>query len=174
MSAERLNTAGGATQTEPINQPRPKLCRVSWPIPELTGIDWTHVAIEAGAGALGYLLLILCNPAARFFRDGLALVNRHPRIWIWLTVLSCSYSLFQAAIAWRLGEFHPSLYDLVNWPAARAVDLNLAAQRCWLPALELLSGLFNQVVVSFPASGLAALLFLMNLGGANFNLIAES
>jgi hypothetical protein len=147
---------------------------VSWPIPELTGIDWTHVAIEAGAGVLGYLLLILCNPVARFFRDGLAIVNRHPRIWIWLAILSCSYSIFQAVIAWRLGEFHLSLYDLVNWPTARAVDLNLAAQRCWLPALELLSGLFNQVVVSFPASGLAAILFLMNWGGAHFNLIAEA
>lgn len=147
---------------------------MSWPIPDLTGIDWTHAAIEAGAGVLGYLLFVLCNPVSRFFGDGLRIVNRHPRIWIWLAVLSCSYSLFQAVIAWRLGELHVSLYDLVNWPGARSVDLNLAAKRCWLPALELSSGIFNQVVATFPASSLAALLFLMNWGGAHFNLIAEA
>jgi hypothetical protein len=147
---------------------------VSWPIPDLTGIDWTRAAFEIGAGGLGYLLLIFCNPVSRFFRDGLRIVNRHPRIWIWLAVLGCSYSVFQAVIAWRLGEFHVSLYDLVNWPAARSVDWNLAAKHSWLPTLELLSGVFNQVVVSFPASGLAALLFLMNWGGAHFNLIAEA
>jgi hypothetical protein len=147
---------------------------VSWPIPDLTGIDWTRAAIEAGAAGLGYLLFIFCNPVSRFFGDGLRIVNRHPRIWIWLVVLGCSYALFQALISWRLGELHLSLYDVVNWPAARSVDLNLAAKRCWLPAFELLSGIFNQVVVTFPASGLAALLFLMNWGGAHFNLIAEA
>ena len=133
-----------------------------------------RAAIEAGAAGLGYLLFILCNPVSRFFGDGLRIVNRHPRIWIWLAVLGCSYALFQAVISWRLGELHLSLYDVVNWPAARSVDLNLAAKRCWLPAFELLSGIFNQVMVTFPASGLAALLFLMNWGGAHFNLITEA
>ena len=138
------------------------------------GINWTRAAFEVGAAVLGYLLLIFGNPASRFFRNGLLIVNRHPRIWVWLAILGCSYSLFQIAIAWQLGELHLSLYDLVNWPAARAWDWEMAARRAWLPALELLSGTFNQVVVSFPCSGLAALLFLANWRGAHFNLVAES
>ena len=147
---------------------------MSWPIPELTGIDWTRAAFEFGVGALGYILLILNNPVARFFRDGLLIVNRYPRIWIWLAVLSCSYSLFQFVIAWQLGELRLSLYDLVNWPVPKPIDLRAAAGRSSLPALELVSGVFNQLVVSYPLSAVAAFLFLLNWSGSHFNLIAES
>jgi hypothetical protein len=147
---------------------------VSWPIPELTGIDWTRAGFEFGACIFGYTLLILTNPVARFFGDGLRIVNRHPRIWIWLAVLSCSYVVFQLVLEWQLGDLRLSLYNLVNWPPPKPIDWRAAAAHSCLPALELVSGVFNQLVVSYPASAVAAFLFLLNWGGAHFNLISEA
>ena len=55
--------------------------------------------------------------------------------------------------------------SLLYWPAFRPRDLGASAGQAWLPALELLAGLFNQAVVSYPTSALAALLFLANWRG---------
>jgi hypothetical protein len=118
------------------------------------------------AGALlGYLVLIFGNPASRFFRDGLRSLQRHPRMWIWLSVLGLVYMIFQALQAYQLGERDFSLMSLLYWPAFRPRDWVASASHAWLPALELVSGLFNQVVVSYPTSAVAALLFLMNWRG---------
>jgi hypothetical protein len=127
--------------------------------------SWQSVALPAAAILVGYLILIFANPAHRFFRDGLRCVRRHPRMWIWLSVLGLAYTLFQSFEAYRLGEAQVSIASLISWPAFKAHDWLTAARHAWLPALELLAGLFNQAVVSYPASALAALLFIMNWRG---------
>jgi hypothetical protein len=124
---------------------------------------WQWVALPAAAA--GYLILILANPARRFFRDGLRCVRRHPRMWIWLSALGLAYTLFRIFEACRLGEAQLSLASLLYWPAFKPHDWVIAARHAWLPALELLAGLFNQAVVSYPASALAALLFMINWRG---------
>jgi hypothetical protein len=126
---------------------------------------WQSAALPAAGTLLGYLILILANPARRFFRDGLRCVQRHPRMWIWLSVLGLAYTLFQNLQSYQLGEARFSLANFLSWPAFKPHDWRAAVARAWLPALELLAGLFNQAVVSFPTSAPAALLFLTNWRG---------
>src|ERR1700730_12094546 len=113
------------------------------------------------AGVLiGYLALIFGNPVARFFRDGLRCLQRHPRMWIWLSVLGLGYLIFHALQAYELGEERElSVMNLLYWPAFKPSGWGASAGQAWLAALELLAGLFNQAVVSYPASAIAALLF---------------
>jgi hypothetical protein len=115
------------------------------------------------AGALaGYLILVFANPAYRYFRDGLRCVQRHPRMWVWFCILALAYNLFQLLQVSQLREAEFSIQSLLYWPAFHPPDWYVVAQRAWLPALELLAGIFNQAVVSYPVSALAALLFLLN------------
>ncbi|MBV9129365.1 MAG: hypothetical protein JO298_03135 [Verrucomicrobia bacterium] len=86
-------------------------------------------------------------------------------MWIWLSVLGLAYTVFQVLQAYLLGEGELSLRHLLYWPAYKPHELAESAKKAWLPALELLAGLFNQAVVSYPASALAALLFLINWRG---------
>jgi hypothetical protein len=118
------------------------------------------------AGALiGYLVFMVANPVSRFFRDGLRCLQRHPRMWIWLSVLGMVYTIFQVLQAYEMGEMESSLMNLLYWPAFKPRDWGVSAAQAWLPGLELLAGLFNQAVVSYPTSALAALLFLTNWRG---------
>src|SRR6476660_1267411 len=114
------------------------------------------------AGVIGYLALVFGNPVSRFFRDGLRCLQRHPRMWVWLSVLGMVYTIFQFLQAYEMGEREFSLMNLLYWPAFKPRDLGASAGQAWLPGLELLAGLFNQAVVSYPTSALAALLFLTN------------
>ena len=50
-------------------------------------------------------------------------------------------------------------------------DWGASAGQAWLPGLELLAGLFNQAVVSYPTSALAALLFLTNWRGYQMHFL---
>src|SRR5262252_7526502 len=92
----------------------------------------------------GYLLLAFANPAYRYFRDGLRCVQRHPRMWVSLCILGLSYNLFQLLQAFQLGEAAFSIQSLLYWPPFRPPDWFVIAQHAWLPALELLAGIFNQ------------------------------
>ncbi len=126
---------------------------------------WQSVALPTAGALVGYLILIFANPAHRFFRDGFRCVQRHPRMWIWLSALGLVYTLFQILVAYQLGEAQFSLASLLHWPRLKPHDWRATAGHAWLPALELLAGLFNQAVVSYPTSAAAALLFLMNWRG---------
>ncbi len=64
-----------------------------------------------------------------------------------------------------MGEREFSLMSLLYWPPFKPRGLGESASHAWLAALELLAGLFNQAVVSYPASAVAALLFLTNWRG---------
>jgi hypothetical protein len=86
-------------------------------------------------------------------------------MWVWLGILALAYDLFQQLQAWQLGEAQFSIQGLLYWPLFHPPDGSLIVRRSCLPALELLAGIFNQTVVSYPASALAALLFLINWQG---------
>jgi len=83
-------------------------------------------------------------------------------MWVSLCILGLSYNLFQLLQAFQLGEAAFSIQSLLYWPPFRPPDWFVIAQHAWLPALELLAGIFNQAVVSYPASAAAAFLFLLN------------
>ena len=92
-------------------------------------------------------------------------------MWIWLSVLGLAHTVFQVLQAYQLGEREFSLRHLLYWPAYKPREWAESAKNAWLPALELLAGLFNQAVVSYPASGLAALLFLINWRGYQMHFL---
>ena len=76
------------------------------------------------------------DPAHRFFGDGLRCVQRHPRMWIWLSVLGLAYTFFQIFGAYQLGEAQFSLASLLHWPEIKPHDWRAAAGHAWLPALS--------------------------------------
>ncbi|HEY6841455.1 MAG TPA: hypothetical protein VI114_09575 [Chthoniobacterales bacterium] len=118
------------------------------------------------------MLLIFATPVSRFFRDGLRCLQRHPRMWIWLSVLGLAYLIFQALQAYQLGEERElSMMNLLYWPAFKPSGWGASAGQAWLAALELLAGLFNQAVVSYPASAIAALLFVVNWRGYQWQFL---
>jgi hypothetical protein len=86
-------------------------------------------------------------------------------MWVWLAVLGMVYTIYQALQASQFGGREFSLMSLLYWPPFKPHDWGTSAGHAWLPGLELLAGLFNQAVVSYPTSALAALLFLTNWRG---------
>jgi hypothetical protein len=86
-------------------------------------------------------------------------------MWIWLSILGLVYTIFQVLQGYEMGEGKFSLMNLLSWPAFEPRGWGASASQAWLPGLELLAGLFNQAVVSYPTSALAALLFLTNWRG---------
>jgi hypothetical protein len=133
--------------------------------PEIGLVAWQPVAIPIAAILVGYVVLFFANPAAQFFRDGLRCLKRHPRMWVWLSGLGLAYTFFQVIEDLGFGGMRYSLTSLLYWPAFNPPDWGVSAGWAWLPALEMLSGLFNQAVVSYPASAIAAILFLFNWRG---------
>lgn len=123
-----------------------------WPAP------WLLVA----AGSAGYLLLLVTNPVFPFLLNGLRALQRHPRIWLWFGALSGLYFLFQCIQAYELGFLQLGAGDVLYWPAFQPANGSRAAAKAWLPALDGVAGLFQQAVVTFPASAVAAFLFLIN------------
>jgi len=143
-------------------------------IAEAPGNNWQSLAIAAGLGLAGYALLIFTNPAYSFYRDGLRALKRYPRMWIWLTLLSVTYAVFQILQSCEVGEIRLTLTDLVHWPPFRPSDWSAAAGHAWLPSLEMVAGLFNQAIVGYPSSALAALLFLINWRGCRVGVISTA
>jgi hypothetical protein len=123
------------------------------------------VVLPIAGAVVGYLVLVVANPVFRFFRDGLRCLQRHPRMWIWLSILGLVYTIFQVLQGYEMGEGTFSWMNLLSWPSFKPRAWGAAASQAWLPGLELLAGLFNQAVVSYPTSALAALLFLTNWRG---------
>jgi hypothetical protein len=92
-------------------------------------------------------------------------------MWVWLCVLGLTYNLFRLLQASQLGEARFSIRELLYWPPFSLPDFYTVAKNAWLHALELLAGTFNQAVVSYPASAVAALLFLFNWQGCQIRFV---
>jgi hypothetical protein len=86
-------------------------------------------------------------------------------MWVWLMVFGLAYLSFHAFEDFQFKRQTLELSSILYWPSFRPPGLETAAAHAWLPALELLAGLFNQAVASFPSSAVAALLFIANWKG---------
>jgi hypothetical protein len=95
-------------------------------------------------------------------------------MWLWFCTLGLAYDLFQLIQAWQLGEAQFSIQSLLYWPLFHPPHWLVIAQEAWLPAHELLAGIFNQAVVSYPISAVAALLFLLNWRGYQAKFLAAA
>jgi hypothetical protein len=135
-------------------------------------IVWSAPWLLIGAGLTGYLLLLVTNPVFPFLLNGLRALQRHPRIWLWFGALSGLYFLFECIQAYELGFLQVSFGDVLYWPAFHPENGKIAAAKAWLPALDGVAGLFQQAVVTFPASALAAFLFLVNWRSARATALA--
>jgi hypothetical protein len=139
-------------------------------LPAMTAFSgsWQNLLLSIAIALAGYLIVLFTNPAWPAFRDGFRCLQRHPRIWLWLVVLGLGYAAFQFLQEYQLGNLQISLTSLIYWPPFKPADLQTAAARAWLPTLELLAGLFNQAIATYPFSALAAFLFLVNWRGYQF------
>ena len=138
---------------------------------DVGSIPWQPIVILIAAVVTSYLVLIFANPAAQFFRDGFRCVHRHPRMWIWLSGLGLAYTIFRVLEDLNFSGMRYSLTGMLYWPGFKPIAWQDSAGRAWLPGLELLSGLFNQAVVTYPVSAIAALLFLLNWRGYQLQFV---
>src|SRR5262249_44837541 len=97
----------------------PPLKKTNWPprrwtkamvSPGQDTVDWLNILVPAGAGILGYCLLLFANPVVDSFRDGWLVLRRYPAMWIWLVSLSLAYVVFQIVTTWQTGEVSFSPY----------------------------------------------------------------
>lgn len=134
----------------------------------------------------GYALLIFTNPIRASLADGLRCLGRHRNVWSILALFGFSYALFQLALRWfyfvalpepqqpefswkfqwtlrdaqvRMAEAH----TLGDWLAAFRDSPHYGLTKAaLLDAGEMLAGVFNNVVTTFPFSALAAVLLFFN------------
>jgi len=116
----------------------------------------------------GYLVFMFANPARGSMRDGLRCVQRYPRLWTLLAVFGLFHALFMIGVDvflyYTLPEQAPGR-PLFFWHRAwvySPIDFQIALHHAVLPAMEMVTGVFNTLVTTFPFSALAALLFLFN------------
>jgi hypothetical protein len=123
------------------------------------------------AGALaGYIVLMRANPIRDSLRDGLRCLRRYPALWITLAVFGVCYAAFHQ-VGLRLLEYHilpegerPVFQWVRGWFLPHALEVE-AARAAFVPALESVAGIFNNVIATFPFSAVAALLLLVNWKG---------
>ncbi len=161
-------------------------------VPGVFAIAQPNLAYLLGGAILGYLLILFTNPVRSCFRDGLRAIARYRALWLILGVFGFLHAIFQLIL--RL-YFHAVLppadkpvfrwareawRDPANWLVGspesvwylpRAEFLQ-ATRESWLPTLESLAGIFNNLITTFPLSAVAALLLLVNWNGHHRVLIA--
>ncbi len=125
--------------------------------------------IQLAGIPIGYLVLMLANPLRVTLRDGLRCLKRHSMIWVILTVFGLCAALFQIALEVFYYQHLPEgMRPVFQWSrpwflpdTALADNLKTSV----LPALEGVAGLFNVLIIVFPFSAIAALLFFVNWDG---------
>jgi hypothetical protein len=136
--------------------------------------SWLTAALASGTGVLGYALTVATNPSASAFWNGLRVLRRYPRIWIWLATFGAVYTLSQIAQACQTGEITFKIEQFSGLPAFQAPLWGDVLRQSSLNTLELVAGLFNQAIASFPASAIAAVLFLLNWRNSQLRLAAAA
>ena len=114
-----------------------------------------------GAPVAAVWILALCTPRVRrAFLNGTRCVSRHPVLWKIPAAFALAYGLFQLAgfllLHWRMGrppEWHIATFNLSPFSLLPASIF---------PALEMLSGVLNCLVPTFPISVPCGILFLIN------------
>ncbi len=135
--------------------------------------------------AAAYLLVMLASPLRHCFKDGFRAIQRYQSLWLTLGALGFSYALFQLGIRTYLHQVLPAAErpvfvwarqawrDPAYWLSGSPESLWYLPKAKWeaalssslLPTFEGLSGLFNNLVSTFPLSAVAAVLLLINWQG---------
>ena len=120
----------------------------------------------------GYALVMLFNPIRVALRDGLRCVARYPRVWVTFVLLGFAYFVFQF---WLFTPIQSTaeldfsqIISLPSWQWPRFIDV------WWdtpLPALEGISGIFDNATTTYPLSVVAAVLMMMNWRGLHGALV---
>ena len=134
--------------------------------------------LAIGLTLLGYVLLMLTNPVRRSFRDGWSCQRRYPVLWRTLAWLAFANALFHFAVRlswqWRghgaLVWLRPGWNDPGAWLTGTPdslwwlppASIRALLEDSILPAFEMLAGLFNNVVTTFPIAVLAAFALFFN------------
>src|SRR5216117_2366615 len=120
----------------------------------------------------GYALVMLFSPVRRALADGLHCLGRYQRIWITFAVLGFGYFVFQFV------TFTP----IRNWADLELSQITSLPQWAWprlseiwtetlLPALEGVSGIFDNATTTYPLSVIAAILMIVNWRGLHGALV---
>ena len=138
-----------------------------------------------GCALFGYALMMLSSPVRASLLDGFRALRRYPALWAIPGLFGFSAALFQLAKriyfawvlpagerpaflwlreAWRDSEYRFSGSPESFWWLPHD-QLVAALRESRLPAFETLAGIFHCLVGTFPVSGLAAILLLINRGG---------
>lgn len=123
-----------------------------------------------GTGTLiGYLLLVMAGPIRADLRDGARCVRRHAALWMIPALLGLCYAVFQIGLQifyhYKLEEGQAPAFIWSRPWFLPSETLMLILKGGWLPALESVAGVFNVLIVTFPFSAVAALLFFANWDG---------
>ncbi|SRR5579862_281352 len=119
--------------------------------------------------AAGYILLMFTNPVRGDLRDGFRCIRRHGSIWGVLLVFGFCYAAFNLGVEvflhWALpiGK-RPEFVWNRAWFLTPDMQMKVLADS-WLPALESVAGIFNNIITTFPCSAAAAFLLLINWEG---------
>ena len=116
--------------------------------------------------AVGYGLLMACNPVQPSLRDGVRCLRRYRQIWLLPMLCNVAHTLYGLGVRWwesvstpgSAPLFHP--LDAWQPPPWREVLTSSL-----LPVFEGTAAAYNCLVTAFPVSAVAALLFLVNWRG---------
>ena len=114
---------------------------------------------------VGYVLLMRTNPVRGSLRDGFRCLRRYQPLWLIPVAFGVAHAAFNFWVriyeAWIIPGAPAAILPWTGWQPTAWTGVTAA---CLLPAVESTSSLFNCVVVTFPLSALAALLFLGGWG----------
>ena len=114
----------------------------------------------------GYALVMLFAPVRRALVDGLHCLGRYQRIWITFAVLGFGYFVFQFITFTPIrnwADLEPS--QITSLPEWAWPGLSEIWRETLLPALEGVSGIFDNATTTYPLSVIAAVLMIVNWRG---------
>jgi hypothetical protein len=120
----------------------------------------------------GYLLVLLTSPVRVALRDGLRCVLRFKRLWLAFALFALAYATFQFAVFTPLradSDYHLeqfAFWDSWHWPGFAEVW-----RESLLHTVEAVAGIFDAAATTYPLSGLAAALLLVNWRGLHVSLL---
>ena len=117
----------------------------------------------------GYVLVLLFNPIRLALRDGFRCITRFKRIWLTFALLGFAYSVFKfGTFQQTSGVDFKELQTIGSWTWPRLADV---WRETPLPALEGVSGIFDNATTTYPLSFIAAILLLCNWRGLHGALL---
>lgn len=116
----------------------------------------------------GYALVMFYNPVHLALRDGLRCLGRYKRVWITFVAMGVAYAIFEFSTFTPIQSTADlDLSQIASVPVWQWPRLAEVWTQAALPALEGVAGLFDNALVTFPLSAIAAVLFFSNWRGVH-------